>query len=165
MTLLQGLGIVSAKCRSLRDGETPLTLEVNVGENLGCGFRKAGDLPGLDRIDELFVQQSSRLMHILADRLDDGKRVEFFVVVPHEPQDGHPFLGQGALVAEPFPLGQGAGDLFVPVFEADQVSFFVHFNFHTTSIRKWAYSNSQEMSEALRLQCQYGKCVSLPYLR
>ena len=37
----------------------------DVGEYFGCGFRKPGDLPDLDRVDELFIQAVFRLIVVI----------------------------------------------------------------------------------------------------
>ena len=48
-----------------------------VGKNFRRGLGKAGDLPGLDRVDELLIQAVFRLMNIFTDRLDDREELKF----------------------------------------------------------------------------------------
>jgi len=100
----------------------------NIGENFSCRFRKAGDLPGLKGVHELFVGAGSALSYVPADLLDHGEGIEFFEIVSHEFQDVHPFLGERAGGADSLPLCQGAGHFLVPVLETDQVPLLVHFH-------------------------------------
>src|SRR3990172_346244 len=80
-----------------------------------AGVRKAGDLPGLDRINKLFCYAVTRLVNILANKANDGEKFMFPVILPHELQDIEPVFRQ---VRDPFPPGKDARDLFRPVLKS-----------------------------------------------
>jgi len=63
-----------------------------VGEYFGCRFRKAGDLPGRDRVNKLFRYAVAGLVNILAHKANDGEEFMFPVILPHELQDIEPVL-------------------------------------------------------------------------
>ncbi len=70
---------------------------VNMGQNLGRGLWQTGDSPCLDRIEEPFAHAIPWLTDILADGLNNGEGIEFFIVIPQVPQYVHSLFGQGAL--------------------------------------------------------------------
>jgi hypothetical protein len=108
--------------------DLPLMRGMDMGENLGGGLGKAGDLPSLDRVEELFLQTGFGLVHIPAYRRHDRKGVEFFKIVPKKSKDVQAFFGEGTPLGNPLPLRQGASDFFVPILEPDQVTFVVDLN-------------------------------------
>ncbi len=105
-------------------GRTGL-LMFQIGEDFGGRFGEAGDLPGLDGIHELLVSTILGLVDIFADAAKHGKRLKMFIISPHEFEDDHSLIGQGASIGNPFSFSEGAGYLFIPILKILEVPFIV----------------------------------------